>query len=149
MDKQIETALREAAKSAQALDTDVVAFDLFQDIVAKVIVDENGVVHGAREAVGEMKRLRPRFFRETDWNKMDDERYREAEDAFRQGLRRPRSFGVADDFKALDASRLSAVELDALSKAVGGQINAFDRGLLTRALARQRAEDASLQGGAK
>jgi|SRR5580700_1025742 hypothetical protein len=142
MNPEIDKALRTAAQEAQALDPDIIGLPVFSEIV-------NGVTTQAdvTKAVSEMKKLKPALFLEQDFAKMTETRFTEREAQFREGLRKPRSF-TPTEFHSLDASRLSAEELKALDKCVGGQSNSWDRGLLVKALARQRLEDNVLKGGA-
>lgn len=141
MDKQIEAALRQAAREQQALDTDLVLFAPFADLVAKVSAGELS----APEAVRAMRERKPVLFRETDWSKIaknaDD--YQREEEAFRAGLRTSRR-AMPNEWRDLDSARLeSPEELAALQRSLNGTTNSYDRALLQRALGRQRAQDAA------
>jgi hypothetical protein len=138
MEKQIVDALRAAAREAQAIDGDIVTLPIFNDLTANV---KN--VEDAARAVRDMKKLRPSLFYETDYARMTGAEFEKREAQFCEGLRKPRPFGPTP-FHDLDAARLNDEELGALSRCVGGAVNSWDRGLLTRAQARQKAENAAL-----
>jgi hypothetical protein len=112
-----------------------------------LIKTENGKVDEATvaEAVSKMRTTVPRLFREQEkpWNQLSDAQFTERESSFRESLRTSRP-AAPNKFASLDASRLDSRELDALTKAVAGQVNAYDSGVLKVAAARQKAEDAAL-----
>jgi len=140
MDKQIEHALRQAAHEQMALDSDVVLMAPFADLVAQVEAQKLS----AHEAVRAMRERKPVLFKERDWSKVaqDPDAFDERERQFREGLRRTPRVGP-NEWRFLDAARLSAEELEALERSVNGKTSSYDRALLTRALGRQKAENSA------
>jgi hypothetical protein len=89
-----------------------------------------------------MRRLRPNLFHERNFARMSPGQFDAAEASFRANLRKSRPF--VNEFRDIDAGRLTSEERDALSKAITGNVNAVDRGALAKARARQRMEDAAI-----
>jgi hypothetical protein len=138
---ELEIELRKQAELAGVIDPDLVTtLPAFAE-AREAIKNSKDI----RNAIHAMRQQHPALFRPKDWAQLGDD-YAVAEAAFRQGLRKPRPFSPTP-FRDLDAARLDDEELKALDKCVGGQANSWDRGLLTRALSRQKAEDNALRGG--
>lgn len=139
MDPNIQEALTKAATAAHILDPDVLRLPEFADAVALVQITDGQVdAASVQAAIAKMQATKPQFFK--PWQDLDSSEFAEREKAFREGLRRSKAVGP-NEWRDLDASRLNSTELDALTKAIGGNVNAYDRGVLLNA--RQR-----LRGGA-
>lgn len=139
----VEAALRDSLAKAFAVDADICHLPEFADAVAGVKVETNGAVDEASvaAAVSEMQRRKPGLF--APWETLGHEAFLEREAAFRQGLRQPRPIGP-NPFRDLDAARLTHDEMHSLTRAVSGFASTLDRAVLTRALVRQRQEDAAI-----
>ena len=135
MEPRIEAALREAAREAQALDTDIVALAPFADLVSAVTVEGDRVT-GASEAVAAMRKRKPKLFVEQDWARIgqDDEAFQRREAAFRDGLRTSRA-PFAPTPKGLDYSLLTDAEFEKADAFLRGSSN--DDSALRRAAERQ------------
>lgn len=140
MEPKIEHALREAAREAQALDPDVVTFDVFSDLTAKVTLNGDQVT-GAAEAVEEMRRRKPVLFKERDWARIAQEpqEYQRREEAFREGLRTSRRFTVPPKGD-VDYGLFSDADFEAADRYLRGSSN--DDTVFRRARASQRGNNA-------
>jgi len=147
MDDAVRSALIAEARKFGVVGDDVV--DLFPDVTTGIAKDGVVDAQAVSDAIKALMERVPSLFNPPKaWDEIESEdEYRTRDAAFRESLRRSRPLGDRE-FKDLDASRLSDDELHALSRCVAGQQNSWDKGLLTRALARQRAEDGALGGAA-
>jgi hypothetical protein len=141
MTRELQDALLRQAELAGLVDTDLLAS------LPEFVKDQESIKTDAdvRNAVHRWREQHPALFRPTDWTTIPEgPAYDEAEASFRQNLRRSRPM-PANEFQGLDAARLDESELESLTRYVVGRRNSYDRAILTRALGRQKAEDA---GGA-
>jgi len=140
MTPEIRSALEEALTKlrATAVDPEILdALGVPEDLDSK---DSAAVEAHAKQ----MLEHHPALFKvEKAWSDLDpdSDEWLEREKAFRSGLSKSRPFQKPDFVREIDASRLGAEELRALEKAMTGHGNSWDRGLLTKALGRQRLED--------
>jgi hypothetical protein len=145
MDKAIQDALEAEGRRQGAIDADVIrCFPKITDPL-KVLagkVDPDAVA----DAVASMAKTVPALFRKPKpWNELTADQFASRERSMRETIAAPVDTG-SNEFGTLDAARLSDEELHALDRCVGGQSNGFDRGVLSRALARQQSENAALAG---
>jgi hypothetical protein len=140
MNPEQEKTIRTALHGARAVDADIIGLPEFATIIAKVETEADAAL-----AVAQMRKMRPALFHELDFSKMTSRQFDKAEENFRANLRKPGAFS-STPFHNLDAGRLDDEELKALDHCVAGESNSWDRGLLTRAAARQKHEDRALNG---
>jgi hypothetical protein len=143
MESTLEQALREAATLAGIVDLDALRIPEFAHHRAAILTESD-----IAEAISKMRDTKPNLWRQADWQTITDlDEYDKRDQAFRESLRRSRPVGNTKEFSSLDAARLSDDEMQSLSRHVSGRSNSWDRSILTRALARQVSENASLGGG--
>lgn len=142
MTPELQAALQAAAQTVGATAIDECVFHVFPELTANLNPDDPAAVKAAMESM--VQRSPALFRREKDWSEMEpgSDEWRQREERFLAGLRKSRP--IVNEWREIDAGRLSPQEYAALDKAVRGHANAFDRGLLVKALARQRQENAAL-----
>jgi hypothetical protein len=143
MEPELLSALEQACSKLRATAKDA---EIFNALVPNDLnpQDPDAIATCAKTLVEEHPNC---FSIEQFWEALNDDAFRERERAFRSGLSKSRP--MVNEWNDVDASRLSGPELEALSKAITGNVNAYDRGLLTRAQSRQKLEDAALNGVTK
>lgn len=125
--------LIQALDAAKCLDNDLAYLPELADALA--------TGQSAAQAVAAFKARVPGVFRQTDFAKMSPTEYEAEEAKLRANVGTgSRQFGP-NEFRSLDAGRLSEEELAAMDRCVRGETNSWSRALLVKALARQRLED--------
>ena len=89
-------------------------------------------------AIKAIKQKAPALFKETQWDRMDEATYSEAEKRFREKLSRHARPEARSEYKSLDAALLTDEESGALRRHLSGTRNSFDKSLLEQALRRQQ-----------
>lgn len=148
MTKELHAALILEAQKFGVLGDGEDVVRLFPNVTDNLKHDDTEAI---AKAVATMVAQKPQFFNvPRPWAELDpnSDEWRAREASFRESIRRSRPISSDPTFRELDAARCDEQELGALSRAVGGRANSWDRSILARALARQRQEDAALGGDA-
>ncbi|MGA8535398.1 MAG: hypothetical protein WB615_14920 [Candidatus Tumulicola sp.] len=144
MTPSVETALRESLERAAIVDPELVNASCFADFVADVREQDGGVV-GISEAVSKMRQKRPQWFR--GWDDIADEDFARREAALREDTRKLTTSRHLEDFRALDAARLSDDEFSALETTLRRRSHeTHEIARIKHAFARQHNEDTALKG---
>jgi hypothetical protein len=135
----LHEALLQEAERVGCIDNDVLA--AFPEELKTAKLDASGKpdIASIVGAIRKIKTKSPALFKETQWDRMDETTYSEAEKRFRERLsRRSAPPSRSNDFKSLDAALLSETEGHALRRYLGGTRNSYDLSILSAALTRQQ-----------